>query len=96
MLYDCLTEISRLSSEYFYLMPKRGFEFTRLSPVDSAATLRVERARVDHTLELEVAERLLLAAQYRKREVNPLDYIYRCFNSIAQHMTHATLIFLCF
>ena len=36
-----------------------------------------ELTRVNHTLEFEVAERLLLAAQYRKNEVNPLDYIYR-------------------
>lgn len=36
-----------------------------------------ETNRVNLTLEFETAERLLLAAQFRKKEINPLDYIYR-------------------
>ena len=33
--------------------------------------------RVNHVLEFTVAERLLLGAQFRKEEINPLDYIYQ-------------------
>ena len=35
-------------------------------------------------LEFEVAERLLLAAQFRKDEINPVDYIYRAIGSPIQ------------
>ncbi len=77
MLHDSLTEISRLSSDYFHLMPRADAEFTRLEPVDSAEKLAAERARVERTAQLDVAERMLLAAMWRKREINPMDYIYR-------------------
>ncbi len=58
-------------------MPKKGFEYTMLAPIDYDHTLDQEMQRVDNTLELEVAERLILGAQYRKSQMNPLDYIYR-------------------
>ncbi len=76
-LFDCLEEIFRLSSEYYHLMPKKGFEYVRLSPIDNDQIHRQELDRVNYTLDLESAERLLLGAQYRKKEINPLDYIYR-------------------
>ena len=76
-LHNCLEEISVLSSEYYYLMPKAGFEYVRLNPIDNEHLLAEEVKRVDHTLEFETAERLLLGAQFRKKEINPLDYIYR-------------------
>ncbi len=58
-------------------MPKSGFSYTRLMPIDNSSVLQQERQRVELTLQFNVAERLLLAAMYRKRQVNPLDYIYR-------------------
>ena len=48
-------------------MPKRGYEYVRLEPIDSEHTLKEEMSRVKNTLEFEAAERLILAAQYRDR-----------------------------
>lgn len=75
-LFDAVEEISRLSSEYYHLMPKRGMEYVRLQPIDNEGLLQQEVQRAEAVLELEVAERLLLAAMYRRAEVNPVDYIY--------------------
>ncbi len=76
-LFDTMSKIKDLSSEYYYLMPKAGFEYTSLPTIDSKRSLQNEFGRVEHTLQLETAERLILAAQFRKEEINPLDYIYR-------------------
>ncbi len=74
---ELVEEIYRLSSEYYYKLPKGNVEYTNLQVIDSEHNLDQERARVDFVLYLETAERLLLGAQYRKEEVNPIDYIYR-------------------
>lgn len=58
-------------------MPKKGFEYVRLPPIDNEHVHGQEMLRVLNTLEFETAERLLLGAMYRKKELNPLDYIYR-------------------
>ncbi|TRY73067.1 hypothetical protein TCAL_13884 [Tigriopus californicus] len=81
-LFDCVDEISKISSEYFYLMPKKGFEFTKVLPIDNDNLLTSELNRVNLTLDLEAAERLLLGAQFRRKEINPLDYIYRSLGCV--------------
>ena len=65
-LFDTVQRIHELSSEYYHLMPKRGYEYVRLEPIDSDQTLRAEMSRVKNTLEFEAAERLILGAQYRE------------------------------
>lgn len=76
-LFEVLDEISELSSEYFHLMPKNNFEYTALKPIDMEHEWEAEMRRVEHILEFETAERILLGAQYRKKEINPLDYIFQ-------------------
>ena len=71
-----MEQIFKLSTEYYYLMPRSGYEFTKLQPLENDYLIAEEEKRVEHMLEFEVAERLLLGAQLRKNEINPLDYIY--------------------
>ena len=40
--------------------------------------------RVRNLLEFETVARFLLAAQFRKREINPLDYIYGALGCLIQ------------
>ena len=68
-LFDAVQRIHELSSEYYHLMPKRGYENVRLEPIDSEDTLRAEMSRVRNTLEFEAAERLILGAQFREGQV---------------------------
>ena len=79
-LFDTVEKISKLSSEYYYMMPKSGLEYTKLMPIDNDHVFNQEERRVKHTLDFEVAERLLLGAMYRKKEINPLDYLYRAMD----------------
>ena len=70
-------KITELSTEYHYLMPSKGMDFVRLPILDEDCKISKENDRVNHVLEFTVAERLLLGAQFRKEEINPLDYIYQ-------------------
>lgn len=74
-LYEIAEKLALLTTEYYYLMPKAGFDFDKVNVFDNG-NIHDEEVRVNHLLEFEVAERLLLGAQYRKNEINPLDYIY--------------------
>ena len=65
-----LGSICSLSTEYYYLVPKPGFEFERLTPVDSSSELATEKCRLNLLLEFETAKALLLGAMLKKKEVS--------------------------
>ena len=50
-------------------MLKGNYEFVRLEPLDNKQKIKEEKDRVMNILEFEVAERILLGAQFRKHEV---------------------------
>ena len=76
-MFDTVDEICCLTSDYYYLMPMKGYDYVKLPILDNVFHHGSEMNRVLKTLEFEVAERLLLGAMFRKNEINPLDYIYR-------------------
>ena len=57
------------------MMLKGNYEFVRLEPIDTEEKVKAEMDRVMTILEFEVAERVLLGAQFRKHEVGIL-YCY--------------------
>lgn len=75
-MYEILDEISDLSTEYYYLLPRANLQYEKLPILGNPIVLNREIERVKYMLELELTENLILAAQYRKDEVNPVDYIY--------------------
>ena len=64
-----LVKICQLSSEYYHLVPKPGFEFERVTPIDSSCSLEEEKHRLNLLLEFETAKALLLGAMLRRKEV---------------------------
>ena len=58
-------------------MPQTGYAFLKVSPLDNQWEIERQKNRVNHVLEFEVAERLILGSRHRLKESNPLDYIYR-------------------
>jgi hypothetical protein len=56
--------------------PNQSYFCNRLCPLDGTYILDQELDRVRNLLEFETAARYLMAAQFRKNEINPLDYIY--------------------
>ena len=50
-------------------MKQGNYEFVKLEPLDNEEKVKAEKNRVMNILEFEVAERMLLGAQFRKHEV---------------------------
>uniref|UniRef100_UPI001939B58C poly [ADP-ribose] polymerase tankyrase-like n=1 Tax=Styela clava TaxID=7725 RepID=UPI001939B58C len=76
-LQRALEKIQQLSTEYFRLLPPRGGLFDRVRSICDVATLNQLMKQTQRLIELEFSNKVLLGAQYRINEMNPLDYVYR-------------------
>ena len=83
---DKLTELWNkiyiLSSRYYELIPKSKFRDRSIVPIENIDAAKEEIGLLEKLTALERAICILLGAQYRSKEVNPLDYIY---NSLQTH-----------
>lgn len=77
-------EIIDLSEEFYHLVPLFGYQYEKLSPLFTPEELRDKQELIFNLLHFEYAFELLLAAQLRSQDVNPIDYIYRCLGSHLQ------------
>jgi len=75
-----LQKIYSLSNEYFHLIPEAGYSYEKVLPIDNMSRLNDKWKNIVTLLELECASRIIAAAQHRCKDMNPLDYIYRCLN----------------
>ncbi|XP_064600796.1 poly [ADP-ribose] polymerase tankyrase-like [Liolophura sinensis] len=72
-------QVSRLSSQFYQLIPKRDFVYEKIRPL-SISDIHTEMRVVNNLLDYEKASKIILGAEYRKKEINPLDYVYRALN----------------
>uniref|UniRef100_T1IYM8 Poly [ADP-ribose] polymerase n=1 Tax=Strigamia maritima TaxID=126957 RepID=T1IYM8_STRMM len=90
-----LTEICEkiivMSNRYYQAIPQFGYAYERVQPLDSINSLQTCCDQVDNLAELEVCSQLLLGAQFRTTEMNPLDYIYRAINCKLSLMSEAEM-----
>ncbi|XP_059138557.1 poly [ADP-ribose] polymerase tankyrase-like isoform X2 [Physella acuta] len=69
-------EIAKLTNEYYHLIPIYGFEDETIQPIADKKMLRDHTKLLADLMDLEVANNILLGANLRKAEMNPMDYIY--------------------
>ena len=79
-LSEVLNKICRLSSEYYFLVPKAGYEFEKVAPIDRTDLLDEEKKRLEYLLEFETSKSMILGAMLKKAEKHPLDYIFSSLN----------------
>ncbi|XP_064602038.1 poly [ADP-ribose] polymerase tankyrase-like isoform X2 [Liolophura sinensis] len=82
-----MEKIFSLSNEYYHSVPRSGLEFERLHPIVSDEDLANELQLLNNLLDYERASRILLGAQFRSKDINPLDYIYRALGCQLQLMS---------
>ncbi|XP_029642629.1 poly [ADP-ribose] polymerase tankyrase isoform X2 [Octopus sinensis] len=80
-------KIAKLSNEYFHLIPLKGYEFEKIRPIYTKSSLKSQMKMVENLLDYELASRILLGAQQRLKEINPLDYIYKAVGCHIKLMT---------
>ncbi|XP_025104527.1 LOW QUALITY PROTEIN: tankyrase-like protein [Pomacea canaliculata] len=70
-------KIASLTNEFYHLVPVGGFEYDVIRPIRDLSVLKEHMRLVADLMDMEVASKILLGSQYRLKEMNPLDYIYR-------------------
>ncbi|GAB6020532.1 hypothetical protein CHUAL_003215 [Chamberlinius hualienensis] len=70
-------KIIDLSSEYFQAIPQHGYAFEKVRPLENLQGVKNYLENLEYMFHLELVSKLLLGAQLRVKEINPLDYAYR-------------------
>jgi ankyrin repeat protein/predicted DNA-binding WGR domain protein len=73
-------EISKLSSEFYELIPSSDFKKESIPPITNHYMLTQKRKMLNDLIHFEVAIKMLGAAMYYITAINPVDYI---FNSLS-------------
>ncbi|XP_022093032.1 tankyrase-like protein [Acanthaster planci] len=70
-----------LNNQYLHqLIPYENFSHDTVRPVTIRDELEKQRKKLFDLMDLEMLNRILLGAMYRKQEIHPLDYIYRALD----------------
>lgn len=80
-------EIAKLTNEYYHLVPIYGFEYETIQPISEKKILREHTKLLADLMDLQIANTILLGANLRKPELNPIDYIYSSLGCRIQPMT---------
>ncbi|XP_073244839.1 poly [ADP-ribose] polymerase tankyrase-like isoform X3 [Porites lutea] len=70
-------KIAELSNTYYMLMPMASYTYERIKPLNDINDIERHLDALYNLTELADASKILLGAQYRNKEVNPLDYVYK-------------------
>ena len=70
------TIISKISSEFFMIIPKSEHKDDVIRPIQHENQLKTVYDMLDQLSNIEFSSRLLLGALYRQYQYNPINYIY--------------------
>ena len=57
--------MAKLSSEYYHLVPQRGYAYEKIKPFENTRILREQQGILHNLLEYEMIAKILAGAQYR-------------------------------
>ena len=70
-----------LSSRYYELIPKEKYKESFIQPFGTIEEVQQEIQMIDNLFYVERAVNILLGAQSKIKEINPLDYVYNCLQT---------------
>jgi len=73
-------EVMDLSSRYYELIPRTGYENRIIPPIQNDNDLKTNFELLQTLRNVEAASKMLLGAKLREKVVNPLDYIVDCMH----------------
>ena len=68
-------ELTRLTNDYYELIPSNRHMQESIPPVTTSWAVAELRKQLNDLMYFEIAIKLLCAATFRKREINPVDYV---------------------
>ena len=72
----CAEELTKLTSQFYELLPSTRYQQEAIPPITNAYSLGEIRKMLNDLLYFEIAIKLLCAASYQVKNVNPIDYIF--------------------
>ncbi len=71
-LFDayCITQMAKLSSEYYHLVPQSGYAYEKIRPIDRIAMWNQQSGVIQNLLEYEMIAKILAGAQHRIKGLN--------------------------
>ena len=77
VLEDLYNQINDISSRYYEMIPQSQYRTFRPPPLSSQEQINSQFTLIEDLLNIESASKILLAAQSRINEENPLDYCFK-------------------
>jgi ankyrin repeat protein/predicted DNA-binding WGR domain protein len=74
-------EVTELSNTFYTLIPHTEFARSPIKPINDERTIREKMKMLTDLIDLQIATRIILAAQHRVKEISPVDYCYYALNS---------------
>lgn len=68
------------------MVPESGYAYTAITPIDNEDVLQNQMERLTNLIQLELASTIMAGAMYRKKEINPMDYVYRSIGTTIKLM----------
>jgi hypothetical protein len=82
------SDLYQLSSRYYELIPKLEFKSSPVQPIATQDLLNREITLLENLTYVEKAVKILLGAQYRLKELNPVDYVLQSMNIQIENLNH--------
>ena len=74
ILEDLYNQINDISSRYYEIIPQSQYKTSRPPPLSSQEQINTQFTLIEDLINIEAASKILLAAQSKMNEINPLDY----------------------
>ena len=68
-------EIAQLSEKYFHIVPRSGFVYAEVHPLNDQNVVKAEMKKLDFLLNFQAATRVLLGAHKFDNKHNPCDFV---------------------
>ena len=81
-------KISDLSSRYYEIIPQKAYLHSLVPPIQHPNNLKAAMDLIDSLRNIELASQMILGSLYRKQEMHPLDYCYRCLRCEMIPLSH--------
>lgn len=70
-------KIAKLSNDYYHCIPQKDFVFEKIAPISNKDSYKKQVRYLSNLLDIECAEKIVIGAQSKISNMNPLDYIYQ-------------------
>ncbi|CAF0785252.1 unnamed protein product [Brachionus calyciflorus] len=83
---NLMDQITKLSTEYYELIPQMNFNYEKLRPVSNEKDLEYQTSILNQLIHAQVSCRILMGAKYSMNNTentliqNPFDYVYKSLN----------------